>query len=467
MHYASPNPDHSVLAQNTTENGIKFFKIPSALRGIPESPPWEVHVDYKIRDFGMDPGANLLILLEVVPTDQATPHRNSSHIHLVTMSDGAPHPEARCPELKIAIEHYTQHWTYTIQTHGDYLGILYAPSPHVRSQSTYQLAIWNWRLGLVLARMSGNDIESFAFLDSRRFIVARIPPFEDQDVEFDDMQPYLELYSFVDVLDQPMPEQIPRILGILRYPTTGTGISSFDLTIRTDPASTWNPPESPSVPFHIANKNRIFIIQFYLDTVPHPRPIMHCIHISTLLELANRLEVESLQVQQDEIIDVPWEDWGPHGSRMWIDQVVSRNWVCYVYGSRWISFRIVRSKGGQPSLRITLRDFSTLGVRHGALMKQLAASTGTESHKSPAMDPRDVFTPPLGDKWTYHVNQDTTIDEEADLFADAISTSLPYREVSESLPPEIYSGGRVGVMMSEDAILLVEVRDTVEFRYSS
>jgi hypothetical protein len=55
----------SVLGQGKDDNALRFFRLPSIHRGIPPSDPWEIKVDFTIRDFAMDPSQDLLVLLEV------------------------------------------------------------------------------------------------------------------------------------------------------------------------------------------------------------------------------------------------------------------------------------------------------------------------------------------------------------------------------------------------------------------
>lgn len=54
-----------VLAQNTDQGEIQFYQLPSDLRGIEEK-RWTLPGDFgfTIRDFGMDPRQDLLVLVE-------------------------------------------------------------------------------------------------------------------------------------------------------------------------------------------------------------------------------------------------------------------------------------------------------------------------------------------------------------------------------------------------------------------
>lgn len=54
-----------VLAQSDEEGGISFFRLPSDLRSIEEK-QWSLGPSFPclVRDFGMDPSQDLLILIE-------------------------------------------------------------------------------------------------------------------------------------------------------------------------------------------------------------------------------------------------------------------------------------------------------------------------------------------------------------------------------------------------------------------
>lgn len=430
-------------------NVIRFLHVPSSLRGIPESPPWDVRVGFPIIEFGMDPTTNLLILLEVVPTGQAVPHANRSRIHLATLSDGASHPGAQLSELELEIERYTHHWSYTIQTCGDLLGILYAHPRHEHTMGEYHLVIWDWRRGAIVTQVSGNDLESFTFLDHGRLMLGRIPQRIDHDLN--GMQVHLELYSF-EPLNQPDTTRPLRKLGVLKYPTTEEDVEFSHLNIRMDPAVAWRPPTTHNVPFHVGDEERIINIQWHGFCDSRAGPIIHFVHLKTVLDHVRRLEVESRQVEGDQFIDVPWKEWGPHGSRLWVDNLgISHNWLCYVYGSQWIYCERRRGIAGtaQP-VWLTLRDFSSVGVRHAMFMGQLSGT----GYKTAALGdgPDDCISFP-GDNWSY-ILTDTVA---KDYFVEPVTTSLPYRERFGMTPPDILPNGRVAPMLSEDAILLVQV----------
>lgn len=55
----------SVFAQGSKDDQrhLSFMQLPSKLRGIPQL-NWNVEVDFVIRDFGMDPSQDLLVLME-------------------------------------------------------------------------------------------------------------------------------------------------------------------------------------------------------------------------------------------------------------------------------------------------------------------------------------------------------------------------------------------------------------------
>jgi hypothetical protein len=64
----------------------------------------------------------------------------------MSLSTGERHKAAQA-QLELSIPHLGRNWTYTIQTCGEYLGILYTPPSTAPARD--RIAIFNWRSGAI------------------------------------------------------------------------------------------------------------------------------------------------------------------------------------------------------------------------------------------------------------------------------------------------------------------------------
>jgi len=157
-----------VFAQSSSSNLLHFRRLPSQCRNIEEK-SWRVALDIDIRDFTMDPGQDLLVVIEkprsplpyVHPLSYIFPilnllYYNSNHseivrqirIHLRSLTTGDKHRLA--PQLPLLIHDLNvqeaRRMTYTLQVCGNLLGVLF--TSHVVPVSG--LTVWNWTTGEVI-----------------------------------------------------------------------------------------------------------------------------------------------------------------------------------------------------------------------------------------------------------------------------------------------------------------------------
>jgi hypothetical protein len=184
-------------------------------------------------------------------------------------------------------------------------------------------------------------------------------------------------------------------------------------------------------------------------TEPRARLILQCISHNMLLKIADDMEGQSKPL----VID--WEDWGPMSSRMWIDEDIDDTWVCYVYGPRFVLTNHEQSDSQEARVQVvaTLRDFSPRAVRHGQHLKELASQPPSNSGSA---EVRDTISASSGiGEWQYHA-ENTVIDDP--LVERPVVTSLPYREVERILPHNISKGGPTSIMLSENALVVVDMQ---------
>lgn len=152
-----------VLGQNTPKGGFTFTRLPSVLRGIEEK-TWTVpKPGIELRDFTMDPGQDLLVLIEK-PRWYVWPFRyvfgfhdlylyrdgptadRKHHLHLLSLqkSPGSTHPLAKGGADLSHIQNLRDvSISYTIQIAGDFIGLLIS-SDHVGG---HEFLVWDWKCG--------------------------------------------------------------------------------------------------------------------------------------------------------------------------------------------------------------------------------------------------------------------------------------------------------------------------------
>lgn len=145
-----------VLAQGKERETLVFKQIPSQIKDI-EGKEWEINLGFRIRDFGIDPSQDLLVVIE---------HPNVKYvlwvsscrilltcltcsgmyrIHLLALSTGKKHPKANDATMVFRSPE-PERITFAIQVCEEYLGILFIGTA---DDSESVLLIWNWHTGTV------------------------------------------------------------------------------------------------------------------------------------------------------------------------------------------------------------------------------------------------------------------------------------------------------------------------------
>jgi hypothetical protein len=179
--------------------------------------------------------------------------------------------------------------------------------------------------------------------------------------------PALTTTSFCILDQQPMLFKESRSHTTFLYPPLHSHNRVYEMNIRTDPASSWIPPvDQTTVPFHVSAEDRIYIVSIWMFTDAIDSPTVQCISRSEILRHASIEDPEHMgNVNQT----ISWEDWGPHGSRIWSNEVVSDDWIGYVYGTRWIHSRFITDENDETRMEIIVRDFSPVAVKHAKQAK--------------------------------------------------------------------------------------------------
>ncbi|KZT30761.1 hypothetical protein NEOLEDRAFT_1054001 [Neolentinus lepideus HHB14362 ss-1] len=393
-----------VFAQSLAERSLVFKRLPSRYRQIEER-TWTIgDVGVDMRDFSIDPGQNLLAIIE----ELWIRNERSIRVHLRTLSTGEPHPSTSQPAI---VSHSVDEFppSYQIQICGDYIGVCSMGSV----TGVSRLAIWNWKMRQLQMTLEGL-IFSFAFLSHRHIVVSL------------DARPMQSLcvYNYVDndIVDLNVDDDVH--LCKFLFPPFRTPLAAVNIVIRCDPAPGWTPPAD--VPFYVAPDNRVYVVTLVYN-VQFGQIGVYSLFIpaSTFL---SRLPLPPDCGHQR---DYSWPAWGPSGCRMLTNLRQSLSWVCWVYGSKFMSWDLGIHASDETLVKPKIFDFNPLTLRRFITEKR------DDIHFMEHTD-----GDPLG------------------LFTEPMFTSFPYRVKMGSLDlPEWEPSDINSIMLSEDSILVVAVSE--------
>ena len=215
------------------------------------------------------------------------------------------------------------------------------------------------------------------------------------------------------------------------YPIMMEGALPLGLSIRTDPAPCWTPHPRLHVPFYTARGDRLLVITFTVNsTMEGLTQSLLFVRTSTLLSHVGSITGETKRRFR-------WDEWGPSQTRMMrAPRAHNSVWVCYVFGSRFVTTRKWR---GKPKW-IEVYDFRP----HAGDRRAGQSSESDEEDDELSMRGR----------W---MDAETQMPEG--VFGDTVATSLPYH--MRAIIP-VTSEGEAdwkSVMVSEDTIIFMgEVR---------
>ncbi|KAK2461640.1 hypothetical protein APHAL10511_006103 [Amanita phalloides] len=402
----------NVLAQNDPGGlALHFKQLPSQSRGIDEK-NWTIDVShFRVRDFGMDPAQDLLIIVE---QPQWQPNDRSYRIHLRALSTGQIHPLGSGSRVLSHEQQWRDHVTYSIQTCGDTLAILL--DSHEFNET--EVVLWNWKTGQVLANIVSDDIKSISFLSDRHLILGILR----MSIILEKLEPNLVVVDFI--AEGPERRWMDTLENActFRFPSLADTATALDIEVRSDPAPTWAPDSNLSVPFFIARYKRLYVITLLMHTGANfPTTLVLYAIGNTFLSL-----IERPAGMKTALFD--WDTWGPDGSRMTISPFPqSSTWVCYVYGTRSVS-RL-------RNCYVLMLDFNQLALR---FYKERG-------------DQNAVDTADDEDERLVCVTAPSRL-EAGSIFAEDVETRLGYRVKAWVMPDVVPRHA----MCSEDGIVLVQ-----------
>ncbi|OJT10824.1 hypothetical protein TRAPUB_12693 [Trametes pubescens] len=418
-----------VLAQGDGSRTLAFKQLPSAIRGIEER-EWRIEdVGVNIRDFGMDPAQDLLVVIE----NRMETAGMACAVHLKSLATGEPHPAAPRPATVSHIPARGR-YSYTIQICDDYIAILMTSGDEDHSE----LLMWNWKTGTRRLHLTGSDLSSFAFLTSRYMLLTSLPTMElDDNNVFHGDDPRLLVIDLERMSDR---HEIDfgdlDYLCAFHYPPLADNFATISMSIRSDPAPNWKPSPSLKVPFHVAHQDRLFVITLWVvEGNMHIMPFISLVPSTTFMTSIDTIAPgETGRVFE-------WSEWGPAGSRLIPAPPTHTSvWVCYVYGMMFaMSIR-------QGSQRIILAlDFNPHSVG------RVLAREAREAAESPETTPEE--------RAAVQESAISVTDERlfrpANIFREEVRTSLPH-VMRKTRPFSAEGEGHFdAVMVSEDSLVMV------------
>ncbi|GJJ09906.1 hypothetical protein Clacol_004130 [Clathrus columnatus] len=368
--------------------GLTFIELPSAVRGTTSKVHHLEDLDYNIRDFGMDPSQDLLVLIE--RTQEAL---GGYSINLLTISNGKPHPMAAGSILSSFNQHPETQYSFVVQIMGDYLGLLFHTPTHGEFHD--QFLLWNWKTSRRILFLGPCQhhvrYDSFSFISSNHFVVSRVQLIPEPDVT-----PSLQVYEFSESNNETIVNPDPyRIFEL--PPLYGSAIAASFVT-RSDPSPNCLGilPNGQPRPFTTSPKSRLFtaclgLIRDFTDVLY----VMLFIHQESFLS-------DQLPSQPSNLF--PWDVWGPQYSRMLVLEHYEPVWVCYVHGMRFVrGIRLVNRETLPRTItsRLQILDFNPLSIRRNE---------------------------DYGEQNVEIVDQESVISPRGfRIFANEVSTSLPFR----------------------------------------
>ncbi|EAU92699.2 hypothetical protein CC1G_01744 [Coprinopsis cinerea okayama7 len=432
-----------VLAQNSRMGTFYFNRLPSTIRGI-KAKAWTMEPpSFQVRDFGMDPSQDLLVMIERPKWSRARGETTHT-LHLLSLENnpGQPHPLPR-PENRVL--HLVQGFrdpgfSYTIQVSGDHIGLLVITA-HYR---LHEFVIWNWKTGNMLLDTVSESILSFSFLSDEHALICYIlPDLDEDDQNF--AEPTLTVVNFMKEGNEKKNFDQLKTTISFRYPPLNRDLFiPVAFEVRSDPSPPWEPRFDVNVPFHLAKNHRVYIVSLWVQVSEGIQCLMMFVPLTTFMK---HLEQAPLEKEENRIRI--WDEWGPTGTRLMISpHSHSHVWVCYVYGTRYValeSHNVLRRDEllcrtydfNQPGLRRALRtaDESQI-VREEGVGEEIKTSTETIYQLAPTVIP------------------------EGDIFAREVRTSLPYRW--RSIPLGDVAGRlqtSYSVMCTEDNLIVIDQRN--------
>ncbi|KDQ56145.1 hypothetical protein JAAARDRAFT_322114 [Jaapia argillacea MUCL 33604] len=407
---------------------ISFHQLPSVSRGI-DSKKWSIHdVGFEIHDFVMDPGQDLLVLVESIEYGTGSLSRPASQIdathfcriHTRLLSTGENHPLGPVVGyFDHELEGYNPRWGFDLQVCGSYLGVIFI---WPEAEDLQEVCVWAWTEGeLLMCLRSGTKcvIHGFTFISETQLLLAAIYK----------GCPRLETHNFLEYEHKRVEWIYALAVTAFHYPNTPSHVCG-KILVRSDPAPSWRPSGDLQVPFYNDPKTRLIVVTISLsdNDTREPETWDHFIPSDLFSENLDSFVPELKGTSPTRPCHVQWDMWGPEHTQL-IPDDPDDTWVCRVSGTRNISFYWDR---WLEETVFCVDDFNRLDInRRSADGIQSGIGYGVTADSNP------------------FIGKDTI----------SLTTKLPYRRTEFKFPLHLAKGRQFRcAMIHEDGILLIDDR---------
>ncbi|EMD34287.1 hypothetical protein CERSUDRAFT_67329 [Gelatoporia subvermispora B] len=196
-------------------------------------------------------------------------------IHLVSMSDGGPHPAAVSPTFPVVVDGNIAHQYLDIC--GDYFTFVetyYDDSPNV----PMELRVINWKTGKIHLWLRGCGIGSCNFISDTYILITLL------GMEYVQWRssPCLAIVKIdpQQIVTEAIDPTASSFVCILRY--ADFPLQSLDINVLTAGSYAWHEPENPDVPFYHAKEHALVDIELQ---VSRDLTLVHLIPLFTLFRI--------------------------------------------------------------------------------------------------------------------------------------------------------------------------------------
>ncbi|KIY63758.1 hypothetical protein CYLTODRAFT_493659 [Cylindrobasidium torrendii FP15055 ss-10] len=376
---------------------------------------WNVKTPaFVAKDFTLDPSQNLLVFVNC--ENQRNTQKPLHRFRIWTLQ-GVPHPAASIPEITIETEDiFAEDIFYHMRLSGEHLGVLFQTKDLLMSV----FACWNWKTGKLVTLLDhGIVFSSFAFLDNRHLFVT---------------VPGLVIIPFRHCDPNKVVRTMRGTFISFELPFVQAHPDEEDICcIRADPQPDW-PNADPSVPFYDEPNELVYTVEVYTE---EEQPFFLVIPRKTVLPWITQAAI-------GDRLNIPWKDWGPHGTRAFYPRFhapPTTTWMCPSFGSNLALF------GNQRKTWMVIYDFNQARVKAEVL-------DGARHVKSPVKPAK----PMKSKEWEVCTRKSTV--KNTLVLKEPFETFLPFRCRSVGFAKQ--DGDRAVLLSQNGVIVLTEPYDLDE-----
>ncbi|PVG04892.1 hypothetical protein CPB86DRAFT_778193 [Serendipita vermifera] len=394
--------------------GVNVFKFASFLNDEPTT-QWQLpNFARVVRDLTLDPSQDLLALIvDKTPSNHYT--RPVIDLEFYSLETGQIHPmvKGNVPQETWHINGFIV-LGFIITIMEDFVGLLTVNN---------QFFVCNWKTGQIHAVDNfppENKIHDFFFLDHSRYALVR----------GDFNPPEVHIHALHTESADPSKSML---LAIYHLPRLQDDVI-LRLQCRSDPVPLCRNPTVDTSPIHVRPEERVLIFTFSMQTAQFLGTFLLCVRAESFMNAPP-------DAQQDEngVLLVTSNLWMSQ-TRLLPDWIGDHNWMCYCYGSRFITFAYTQPDTGERTCQIFLLEFNP------TLIKLASSKVGWNSTLLGEYDASE-------DDWSFVIG---TSSRDPDPFlAEQWTSALPVMRIVTSIKYELAPEDQLVVMLDQERIIAI------------